>query len=627
MKQLQELDEEDFHQLCATVGMATKPFHVMRFRKALRKLPPNTNPLPPSSRTPQGISQLQSAGVFPLTTTHIHPRQPIGFAVTPPHSQPLTVPIFPTVTPNRSPTVHVASVNVVTPQMSYIQSVQQPHAILQLQSPTLTASQKQAQTGHPDNKSSSSSVPSPSRKEAPEKLRKLFLPPYLKPGSDCRSFDDLIDDLTPVQKELGPCPFSPNVWDSKRAELIRKYSTIYGQNVNKRKHDGLTSHEENVNEAANQLCLRDPTLLVRREELLVLARRAVKEGGYVFIHGFSRTKDGKNSLLQKRQRDAFDEEDLSQLQQVKRSSPAPKLRERRVERIAELDLLIGENKAEQSMKLAGLEKAQQSGDFSAAYHIQFEMEALGSTLHRLQKEYSALKKKQRRSERYFESKQRGKDAPEEKRERSRSHSSDDDNDDKYEGSTTSTAIDLNQSGTSPAVVASLSTSCLEQQPSQLASGIDDDLTQAPSATVIVSCSSTPLELVPSPHGSRSSTVYQTAPPGTNTGHLHPLANSPGERQCVAADLPRPSSATPITSVSQATIEAVMEFERKHALIFPTRHLQPVTAQVLRNRPRATRDASLHVPHNRGPSQEGYAVESRMSSAVHEMTRLLSEFNQ
>ena len=486
--------------------------------------------------------------------------------------------------------VHVASVNVVTPQTSYVQPVPQyPHAILQL---PLATSQKQ-QT--PPQKGT---LPLPSsQKDAPEKLKKLFLPPYLKPGSDCRGFDDLIDDLTPVQKELGPCPFSPNVWDPKRAELIRKYSTIYGQNVNKRKHGELTSHEENVNEAANQLCLRDPTLLVRREELLVLARRAVKEGGYVFMHGFSRTKDGKNSLLQKRQRedegDVFDE-DGSPLQ-AKRSSHAPKLRERRLERIAELDLLIGENKAEQSVKLAGLEKAQQTGDFSAAYHIQFEMESLGSTLHRLQKEYSALKKKQRRSERYFESKQREKDEPEDQ-EQSLSHSSNDDNDDDgRDEDSTSAAVDPDRSQTSPGVVTWATPptpSCpVREHRQQPSSCINDDvIPPSTNVNVIISRSSTPLELVPEPRISRPSTgvshpIVSPASCATSTSHLHLLTNSTGAvRHCAAASLPKPSAAavatpTSISSVSPATIEAVMEFERRHALIYPTRHLQPVTAQV------------------------------------------------
>ena len=88
-----------------------------------------------------------------------------------------------------------------------------------------------------------------------------------------------------TQSQLGPPPFSHSVWDRKRAELICKSSTIHGGYKAKRRHLPLTTHEEGVNEAAFQLCLRDPTLLVRRDELFLLARRAVKKRGYMGGHG------------------------------------------------------------------------------------------------------------------------------------------------------------------------------------------------------------------------------------------------------------------------------------------------------------------------------------------------------
>ena len=105
------------------------------------------------------------------------------------------------------------------------------------------------------------------------------------PHLECIPFDELVDELTPTQSQLSPPPFSPSVWDRKRAELIRKSSTIYGGHMAKRRHLPLTAHEEGVNEAAFQLCLRDPTLLVRRDELFLLARRAVKKRGYMGGHG------------------------------------------------------------------------------------------------------------------------------------------------------------------------------------------------------------------------------------------------------------------------------------------------------------------------------------------------------
>ena len=65
--------------------------------------------------------------------------------------------------------------------------------------------------------------------------RRYCLPHYLQPGSGMRDFGELVDDTTPVQRELGACPFGPEMWDDKRWELVRKLSAIYGQNSTKRK--------------------------------------------------------------------------------------------------------------------------------------------------------------------------------------------------------------------------------------------------------------------------------------------------------------------------------------------------------------------------------------------------------
>ncbi|TUN64302.1 NGFI-A-binding protein 1 [Bagarius yarrelli] len=62
--------------------------------------------------------------------------------------------------------------------------------------------------------------------------------------------------------------------DPRREEEIRKYSAIYGRFDSKRK-DGkhLTLHELTVNEAAAQLCMKEAALLMRRDELFGLARQ------------------------------------------------------------------------------------------------------------------------------------------------------------------------------------------------------------------------------------------------------------------------------------------------------------------------------------------------------------------
>jgi hypothetical protein len=78
--------------------------------------------------------------------------------------------------------------------------------------------------------------------------------------------------------------------DPERQQLIREHSKIYGRDDKKRKSLDLNCHEQMINEAAAQLCLRDPTLLVRRDELFTMARRVVRESGFTYVHGHSRSK-------------------------------------------------------------------------------------------------------------------------------------------------------------------------------------------------------------------------------------------------------------------------------------------------------------------------------------------------
>lgn len=78
--------------------------------------------------------------------------------------------------------------------------------------------------------------------------------------------------------------------DPERQQLIREHSRIYGRDDKKRKSMSLNCHEQMINEAAAQLCLRDPTLLVRRDELFTMARRVVRESGFTYVHGHSRSK-------------------------------------------------------------------------------------------------------------------------------------------------------------------------------------------------------------------------------------------------------------------------------------------------------------------------------------------------
>ena len=419
LEQLTELNEEEFTQLCVMIGMDTKPFHVLRFRKALGKPPPSSG---------ASLSQ-SSVNSAPLTATVTATPSSSLSTATPSnqfHPSQASLPLSSANTLSHPPPVNV---------------LHHPIAMATMQDVIVSAAMTQPRLSNQEQPSRAllEALSANEAKYGPPKMSLQYpnvgvsspsLPPYLLPNSECRTFDDLVDDRTPIQKALGPPPFSPGIWDPNRRELIRKYSAIYGKSGgDRRQKEVLSDFEIQVNEAACQLCLRDPTLLVRREELYILAKRAIKEGGYAYYHGFSKTKESLNSInsgpsgnamhsvgtsgsAQKHPRSVDSESDETNMPPTKLISlktalniPSKLSVKRRLEHMQELENLIAENKSQQAVKLAALERAQQNGDFSTAYSIQLDVESLGMTCEQMQTAYTTLKKRQYRSVRYFKKKQ------------------------------------------------------------------------------------------------------------------------------------------------------------------------------------------------------------------------------
>ena len=67
---------------------------------------------------------------------------------------------------------------------------------------------------------------------------------------------------------------------------IRTKAKIYGRDSSKK----LTNYQQKINDAAVELALKDPNLLLCRQKLLELSRTKVNEGGYQFKKGKSRSK-------------------------------------------------------------------------------------------------------------------------------------------------------------------------------------------------------------------------------------------------------------------------------------------------------------------------------------------------
>lgn len=178
--------------------------------------------------------------------------------------------------------------------------------------------------------------------------------------------------------------------DPERQQLIRDHSRIYGRDIKKRKTNTLNSHEQMINEAAAQLCLRDPTLLVRRDELFTMARRVVRDSGFTFVHGHSRSKFASES---------DEEADVSKKNQVSQAN-----KQKREERLGELEELLHNNEQLQKQIIPKLEEARALNATTEVNELQADLTKLQSQQVSLQLEHKELRKKQRRSERYYTNK-------------------------------------------------------------------------------------------------------------------------------------------------------------------------------------------------------------------------------
>ena len=72
-------------------------------------------------------------------------------------------------------------------------------------------------------------------------------------------------------------------------EKIREMAIIY----KKESKRPLTSYQRRINEAAQELCIKNPGLLHKRKLLMEVARQKILEG-FQFVKGKSRSKRGAN---------------------------------------------------------------------------------------------------------------------------------------------------------------------------------------------------------------------------------------------------------------------------------------------------------------------------------------------
>ncbi|XP_055910797.1 NGFI-A-binding protein homolog [Eupeodes corollae] len=252
VQQLYEAGEEEFLEIMALVGMASKPLHVRRLQKVLHEWA-NNQALFQSTLPSVGFAEAPLPTYIPEPSTS-RPKFTIspGFNPTPLMS---TVPTSSQIVPNITPTPVVSLVGNITPTHTGLSS-QVTSSSPQL-TPILTSSQ----------------VERIALVAAEIITREL---PRGEPRGEPRAQTSKKRTSRELEQVIA---MSEN--DPRRMEEIRKYSAIYGRfDCKRRPEKPLTLHEVCVNEAAAQLCKLIPVLLTRRDQLFPLARSVVKEAGF-----------------------------------------------------------------------------------------------------------------------------------------------------------------------------------------------------------------------------------------------------------------------------------------------------------------------------------------------------------
>jgi hypothetical protein len=251
VQQLCDAGEEEFLEIMALVGMASKPLHVRRLQKALHEWMTN-----PSLFQAHGPPSSESSSNIPPTLL-FHP-EPGSISQQLQHSRSISAsypsPGFSSTTSAHASTSHgfcgLSASNFGTPPA--ISSSSSSSNLVPSLNPSLTDSQISRIVN------------------SAERLARTL--PQLEPRTQNikkRSARELEQVIAMSDS------------DPRRMDEIRKYSAIYGRFDCKRKPEKpLTLHEVCVNEAAAQICKFIPALLTRRDELFPLARQVVRDSGF-----------------------------------------------------------------------------------------------------------------------------------------------------------------------------------------------------------------------------------------------------------------------------------------------------------------------------------------------------------
>ncbi|XP_034022767.1 NGFI-A-binding protein 2 [Thalassophryne amazonica] len=335
VQQLCEAAEEEFLEIMALVGMATKPLHVRRLQKALRDWAANPALFSqPVSNIPLGgipLFKVDGTGTSGSTggprksVSNGQPGSPCDrddrACLTPMHSG--------------SPRSPCSQASPQPTESHYREklSPMDPHWVSPEPDGGYTLASASGREEEPPSSpllstcpsgpstspsSSASFVPAPlsawpggqldgeTARAVVESVERLL---RTLPRSDPAEVKTLLRMNKKMAKTVGHI-FKMGSQDVNKEEEIRKYSLIYGRFDSKRREGKqLTHHELIINEAAAQFCMRDNALLLRRVELFSLARQVARKCAYTSTLKHARTSADELSLLsQKRVRNEAESE-------------------------------------------------------------------------------------------------------------------------------------------------------------------------------------------------------------------------------------------------------------------------------------------------------------------------------
>ncbi|XP_060658875.1 NGFI-A-binding protein homolog isoform X2 [Drosophila nasuta] len=284
VQQLYDAGEEEFLEIMALVGMASKPLHVRRLQKALHEWANNPALFQGPMLPHLGLCETPTKPslVFNPDATPALPRSKFSsFNPAASFQVSANLPLATTPTPVSAPMLSQISqpspVLCPTVPLPAVMQSQSTSPLILPSTPSVTTPCG-ASTAHQVSSSSPQLTPVLTEMQvqritmcAAKIARQL---PQREPRAQTSK--------KRTTREL-EAVIAMGEHDPRRMDEIRKYSAIYGRfDCKRRPEKPLTLHEVCVNEAAAQLCRNPQTiwLLTRRDELFPLARQIVKDAGF-----------------------------------------------------------------------------------------------------------------------------------------------------------------------------------------------------------------------------------------------------------------------------------------------------------------------------------------------------------